>query len=281
MQVIIDSGGTKALWVWATGPQEQARTTTRGIHPYFMNEEEIAQTASQAKAQGPQEAVSRLFYYGTGCKAASARQRIESGLRVAFPETALIQVDSDVFGAARALCQTSPGIACIMGTGSNTCLYDGEAITSNRGGFGFILGDEGSGAAMGKMLLAAYLNDELARPIHNELAETFSLTNDGIIEAVYRQPAPNRYLAAFAPFILKHLSDPVIRQIAEFQISACLQRYVVPYEGSKVLPVHFTGSVAWHFRELAQKVALELGLHPGVFLPDPSEGLVRFHGRQG
>lgn len=277
MQIIIDSGGTKALWVWARGAEEQARTLTKGIHPYFMNEEEIAAVAQQARAQGP-EGVTKLFYYGTGCKAASARARIETGLRKAFPEVTVVQVDSDLLGAARALCQTAPGIACILGTGSNTCLYDGHHMISNKGGFGFILGDEGSGAAMGKMLMAAYLNEELTPDIHSALTQTFGLSTDHIIEAVYRQPAPNRYLAAFAPFILDHLYDSVLKSIADFQIRSCLQRYVVPYAGSHILPVHFTGSVAWHFRELVQQIILELGLLPGSFLPDPSEGLLRFHG---
>lgn len=277
MHIIIDSGGTKALWVWAEGSQEQGRTLTKGIHPYFMNEAEIAEVAQQARAQGPQ-GVAALFYYGTGCKAASARQRIEAGLRKAFPEVAAVQVDSDLLGAARALCQTAPGIACILGTGSNTCLYDGHDMVSNKGGFGFILGDEGSGAAMGKMLMAAYLNEELAPATHDALTQTFGLSTDHIIEAVYRQPAPNRYLAAFAPFILDHLYDPTLKNIADYQIRSCLRRYVAPYAGSDTLPVHFTGSVAWHFRELVQQVTLELGLHPGIFLPDPSEGLLKFHG---
>lgn len=276
MHLIIDSGGTKALWVWAEGGREVARASTRGIYPYFMSEQEIADLGSIAREATTQQA-SVIYYYGTGCKAISSRQHIARGLQKAFPDTTEILVDTDLLGAARALCQSRPGIVCILGTGSNSCSYDGDGITANHGGFGYVLGDEASGASLGKNLLSGYLNNELSPSVTQAMRQTYHPEPDAILEAVYRKEAPNRYLAGYAPFLLQYIEDPTIRRIVDHQFNSFLQRYIINYSNSDSLPVHFLGSVAWHFQEVMRECLQQNHLKAGNFLIDPMEGLVRFH----
>lgn len=276
MHLIIDSGGTKALWVWAEGTREVARASTRGIYPYFMSEEEIAATGASAREKTAAEAIS-IYYYGTGCKAENSRHHIARGLKKAFPDAFNILVDTDLLGAARALCQSQPGIVCILGTGSNSCSYDGTGITANHGGFGYVLGDEASGASLGKNLLSGYLNNELSPAVTQAMRETYHPNPDAILEAVYRKEAPNRYLAGYAPFLLEHIEDTTIRRIVDNQFNSFLLRYIVNYPNSDSLPVHFLGSVAWHFQGVMRECLQQNNLKAGNFLIDPMEGLVRFH----
>lgn len=279
MLLLVDSGGTKANWVFSQDGREIARVKTEGLHPLFMSDEQITSLLEQVLAQAPQ-LPEAIHYYGTGCRAKAIQDRLEQLIGKVF-QGAKVEVESDLLGTARALCQRSPGIACILGTGSNACLYDGTGIVSNIGGWGYVLGDEGSGAAIGKQLLADYLSGLVPAELKSELETTFHLSHDYIIDAVYRQPKPSRFLASFAPYMLSHVDQSYFYKLVYDQFVLFLNKYVSIYPQSAQLPVHFTGSVAWYFREILAKAVIAQGLKLGKVLADPMEGIVLFHSRGG
>lgn len=276
MKLIIDSGATKANWTLADQYIVQYQAYTQGIHPLLMSDDAMRTIAEEAQKKGIRAPTS-IFYYGTGCKVESSQIRIKKILQQVFPKAADIEVATDLLGAARALCQHSPGIACILGTGSNSCYYDGKNIVQNKGGFGFILGDEGSGAALGKDLMAAYLNEELPAAIRTALEKVYSLSPEALIEATYRQPAPSRYLAKFATFMLQNQADTLIRQIIQQQFELFIRKYILAYPQAKNLPIHFIGSIAWHFRPFIEAILKKTALLAGNFLNEPMEGLLAYH----
>ncbi|MDZ4679712.1 MAG: hypothetical protein SGI94_04680 [Saprospiraceae bacterium] len=273
--LIADSGGTKAAWALARDGRVIWQERTPGLPPSFLSDAEIIGLAKSIADQlvSPIEGV---YFYGTGCRESHACARMKKLLQVVFPKVPL-EVETDILGAARALCGYEEGIACILGTGSNACHCAAGQIVQNIGGLGFILGDEGSGAALGKTLIAAYLNHELPEDLHHALEKDYALHRDGIIDAVYRKPGPNRYLASFAPFVLQWLEHPYIAALAAQQFQAFFEKSVLKFSVDKSVPVHFTGSVATHFETLIRKTAQKMGLKAGSFLTDPIEGLAAFH----
>ncbi len=276
MNLVIDSGATKANWTLADGNAISLQVQTQGLHPLLMPDETLRALAQEAHQRGI-KAPRHIFYYGTGCKVESSRQRLQSVLRQVFPDATSVAVETDLLGAARALCQRAAGIACILGTGSNSCYYDGKQIVDNKGGYGFILGDEGSGADLGKQLMSDFLNAQIPPDLHQKLVAQYGLTPADVIEATYRRPAPSRFLATFAPFLLENMEAHYIKALVNVRIMAFLTKYVLAYRAAAQTPVHFTGSIAWYFRAQVEAALQKLQLQPGSFLPDPMEGLVRFH----
>lgn len=277
MNLIIDSGATKANWTLAHQQEIQLQVHTQGLHPLLMPNETLRALSEEARRRGISSA-SNIFYYGTGCKVESSRQRLRIILQQVFPKANRVEVDTDLMGAAQALCQRAPGVACILGTGSNSCLFDGEKITQNNGGYGFILGDEGSGAAIGKDLMADFLNKQIPGHLREQLIEKYKLTSAEIIESTYRRPAPSRYLASFAPFLLENIEEDYIHNLVKKQFVAFLKKYILTYDHVREIPVHFTGSIAWYFRSYVELALDQFHLQKGIFLPEPMEGLVQFHG---
>lgn len=214
--------------------------------------------------------LSEVRFYGAGCRDAQV-VRVTKLLQQTFLHAKIV-VASDLFGAAMSLCGKSPGIACILGTGSNSCLYDGSDIIANTPALGYILGDEGSGAVLGRRLLADLLKGQLSSHItelfHNEYGET---TAD-VIHKVYRSPFPNRYLASFAPFLKRYEASPEIREILESEFVRFLQRNIHPY-GRKDLPVHFVGGVAYHFQEILVSCVTGQGYKVGNILQAPFDAI--------
>lgn len=276
MNLIVDSGATKANWSLSEHGRLVHQVQTPGLHPLLMPDEILNSLVQEAQQQGITSA-KNVFYYGTGCKAESSKHRLGVILRQHFPMATVVEVDVDVLGAARALCQHEPGIACILGTGSNSCFYDGKNIINNKGGHGFILGDEGSGAALGKRLLADFLNHQIPEELHQNLIEKYQLVPSEVIESTYRRPNPSRYLASFAPFLLGHQENSYVRQLIENQMAIFLERYVIAYEHVFEIPIHFVGSIAWHFKSFVEVALQKYNLKTGIFLSDPMEGLIKFH----
>ncbi len=273
--LIADSGGTKAIWALVRNGKVVQRHRTPGLPPSFLSDAAVIEIATEV-AQQLTERVEGVYFYGTGCRELAAKARMKALLQQVFPDIPL-EVETDMLGAARALCGWEEGIACILGTGSNACHCQNGKILQNIGGLGFILGDEGSGAALGKDLLAAYLNQELPSDLHSTLGKNYTLQRDEIIEAVYRKPAPNRYLASFAPFVQQGLDHPYLRELAMRQFQAFFEKSVLKFSLDTAIPLHFTGSVACHFETLIREVAQQMGLQTGIFLNDPVEGLALFH----
>ncbi len=279
MNLIIDNGGTKAIWVVANNSEIVQRFNTAGIYPHHAKDEEFSAYIEEAKKE-IHHPVSKVFFYSTGSKLASQRDRINGLFAMAFGQEVQVEADTDLLAAARALCRTEPGIACILGTGSNSCLYDGNQILQNLGGLGFILGDEGSGAAIGKTLIKAYLDNFLPQELRTQMEERFGLTVENIIQNVYQNPGPNKYLATFARFAHDHRSHPFIAQILSEQFTKFFDLSVKVYPGYSDLPIHFLGSIANHFSEALKAAAGMAGVTIESFNQDPIPGLVQFHAKK-
>lgn len=277
MILIADSGSTKTDWRFVTSNSVLSQAQTAGFNPMYQEAEEIYQELKDVLLpQLAGNSPTAIYYYGAGCSSPERNQRVEEALRMAFPSSEAF-VDHDLLGAARALCGQNAGIACILGTGSNTCLYNGTDITDNVPSLGFLLGDEGSGAYMGKLLIKAYLYRELPEDLATSLKNTYSLTKDGILDAVYNSSIPSRYMATFAKFMFDKQKHPVVHAMIYENFAEFFERHVVKYEDHENLPVSFVGSIAFHFQDILKKVAQKYGLQIGTIIKSPSEGLIKYH----
>lgn len=249
---------------------------TAGTNPYFQTREEIAGEIREnlLPALGG-ERIDALFFYGAGCAFPEKNRIVEEAIAPYIPVP--IAVHSDLMAAARALCGTRPGIACILGTGSNSCLYDGREITEHISPLGFILGDEGSGAVLGKLLVGDCLKRQLPEPLIRKFMEQYELTPALLLEWVYKQPFPNRFLASLSRFLLENITEPSIYDLVYASFRSFFLRNVLLYPGAKSYPIHFVGSIAYYYQEVLRKAALSLGLKVGTVVQAPMEGLIRYH----
>lgn len=277
MKILVDSGATKANWVAVSEGKTVHQLQTQGISPYFLSDEGIVDVLREVRRSIPGP-VNELYFYSTGCKAEDQRRRMNQLLRLMFQEATQVQVETDMLAAARAMSQREAGIVCILGTGSNACRYDGSQIVETAGGLGFILGDEGSGAGIGKELIRSFLNREMPENLREDLNNHYHLTRDNILQSVYQLPYPNRFLSTFAPFAFEHREEPSIRELLDRQFSLFFQRSVILLEDCQHLPIHFVGSVAAFFQEEIARNAEPFGLQLANFQQDPMQGLVQYHG---
>ena len=276
MMLIADSGSTKTDWCVILDNTPIKRIGTKGLNPFFQSEEEIQQELTHSLLpQLPEGTIDSVYFYGAGCtpeKAPTLRRAIADSL----PIVGNIKAYSDMLAAARGLCGREAGITCILGTGSNSCFYDGKEIVNHISPLGFILGDEGSGAVLGKLLVGDILKNQLSPAIKEAFLKQFDLTVPEIIDRVYRQPFPNRFLASQSPFIAQHLEEPGIRQLVLGSFIAFLRRNVMQYDYTQY-PAHFIGSVAHCYKEILQEAAQETGIRIGKILQSPMEGLIQYH----
>jgi len=278
--LIADSGSTKTDWRLMTPRQAVEAYTTLGLNPYLQTEEGVFQEIDQnLRTKIPSQAatVDKIYFYGAGVANEEKAEFFRQTLRQVFPSALTVEAWSDLFGAARALCGTKAGIVCILGTGSNSCYYDGQTMVDNVPPCGYILGDEGSGTALGKKLLSAFLKRGLSAAASQKLIEQHQLTKDEILERVYKKPFPNRFLAGFAIFMRENLDDESIAKLIETGFEEFLDRNVVHYPQHKELPIHFTGSIAFYFREPLEKVLYQRQLQIGRIIKVPIDDLVEFH----
>lgn len=276
MMLIADSGSTKTDWCVILDNTPIKRIGTKGLNPFFQSEEEIQHELTHSLLpQLPEGTIDSVYFYGAGCtpeKAPTLRRAIADSL----PIVGNIKAYSDMLAAARGLCGREAGITCILGTGSNSCFYDGKEIVNHISPLGFILGDEGSGAVLGKLLVGDILKNQLSPAIKEAFLKQFDLTVPEIIDRVYRQPFPNRFLASLSPFIAQHLEEPGIRQLVLGSFIAFLRRNVMQYDYTQY-PAHFIGSVAHCYKEILQEAAQETGIRIGKILQSPMEGLIQYH----
>ncbi|MFN7116884.1 MAG: hypothetical protein ACK4TA_08810, partial [Saprospiraceae bacterium] len=262
MIVVVDSGATKADWKVVDGTESQI-IHSMGLSPVFHTEDFMYQEISKAFAgKIPTQKVEHVYYYGTGCWDGGRKGIVELALRRVFANAEIL-VEHDLLGAARAACGREPGIACILGTGSNSCLFDGENITDNVTNLGYMLGDEGSGVALGKMLIKAYFYREMPR----DLMPAFEIFHPGgrpaILDKVYGKETPNVYLASFMPFYAQHRDHFFIQMLLHDAFAEFIDRHARKYSGHLSIPVNFVGSVAFHFQNILRIVLEERAMRPG------------------
>lgn len=275
MILIADSGSTKTDWALVDNHQVIQEIKTKGLNPFQVSEEEIAdEIRSELLPHLPSPVVYAVHFYGAGCTP-EQQPCVEQALRAALTINGTCTVASDMLGAAIAVCGHEPGIACILGTGSNSCAYDGQRIVKNVSPLGFILGDEGSGASMGKYLLGNILKHQWPEDIIRRFNEQYDLPVADIIDRVYRQPRPNTFLASFMPFITQNLQEPVVYKFVKDNFRSFLCRNVKQYEGWNRLPIGFNGSIAQVLRKPLEEVIQEEGMHLGHIIKAPMEGLVQ------
>lgn len=276
MIIIADSGSTKTDWVLCNSNGIVARANTQGFNPTIQGSEEIfAHLAKELPGEFAAAAAKEIFFYGAGCAYDTANARMKEALRGIFA-TPEIYVYSDLLAAARAMCGNEEGIACIMGTGSNSCLYNGKEITDNTPPMGYILGDEGSGANLGRQLISDCVKKQLPKEIREAFMKEYSLDIPTILEKVYRTPMPNRWLASLVPFIQKHRNNAEISAMIKQCFRQFFQRNVMVYRHSW-LPIHIIGGIGISFTEEIKEAAESLGLYIGEIAQSPMEGLVKYH----
>ena len=280
MILLADSGSTKTDWCVVDNGQAVLTIKTKGTNPFFQTEEEIAQEINSALVpELPSTDIEDVFFYGAGCTPEKL-PILEAALRKHLHITGRCEVATDMLAAARSLCGHRPGIACILGTGSNSCAYDGEKIIKNVSPLGFILGDEGSGAVLGKTLVGDVLKNQLPQDIVKAFHDEYQLTNADIIDRVYRQKLPNRFLAGFVPFLAKHIDNAAVRQLVVDSFRRFLVRNVKQYDHWDRLPIGFNGSIAHYFRLPLEEALKAEGMTLGKIIQAPMEGLIAYHTNQ-
>lgn len=276
MMIIADSGSTKTTWVllhMETGERQTIHTS--GINPFYQDSGEIYKML-QEEFSAPVSGIGELHFYGAGCANPVVNETVREALQKYF-KAEIIEIASDLMAAARSLCRHEPGIACILGTGSNSCYYNGNTIEEQVSPLGFILGDEGSGAVLGKKLLADILKKQLPGHLIDRFFAEYPVNQADILDNIYRKPFPNRYAAGFTRFLAEHAGEPTIRGLVVTEFQAFFSRNVLQYTRVKELPVHFTGSIAWYFREMLEEAATGFGLQTGRIVQAPMEGLIGYH----
>lgn len=276
MVVIVDSGSTKADWKVVNG-QEVHSISTMGFNPVFHNSELIQSEVFKAFSKNtfPGE-TTHVYYYGAGCWDTRLKKVVEEALSQVFNHAA-INVEHDLLGAARATCGNQAGIACILGTGSNSCLYDGRDVVDNVTNLGYLLGDEGSGTHIGKRLIRAYFYRELPKELKNAMDEHFPGGRQTILDNVYGKGTPNVYLASFTRFLHQYRHHPYFQTLLYLSFSEFIDRHVRKYHGHLGLPIHFIGSVAYYFQETLQAILEERNMTLGQVIQKPIDNLVGFH----
>ena len=277
MILIADSGSTKTDWVLVKGSNDNLCFETKGLNPYFVSSDEIAAAVSiNIEVNSCSAEVDTIHFYGAGCSDPVRNKVLSDGLQKVFSK-AKINVHHDVYGSVIATCGDSSGISCILGTGSNACYYDGNCIDDGRPALGYILGDEGSGAYFGKQ----FLRDVLYRQLPNQMAEAFSedygFSKEDIFEKVYQEERPNAFLASMTHFIARHKQDPYVTKMLYDGFRDFVETHVCQFREHKSVPIHFIGSVAFHFQDQLRNVISDMALEQGKILQKPMTEMLRYH----
>jgi N-acetylglucosamine kinase-like BadF-type ATPase len=279
IKLIADSGATKTTWCLLENDKKKI-LSSQGLSPYFLKTEQIEQIVSsevQSKLKGVEP--DEIFFYGTGCINPGNEKLVKKALRNLFPNSA-INVTHDLMGAAKALCGDQKGVACILGTGSNSCYYDGKKIVKNSPGLGFILGDEGSGAYMGKKVVQYYLYNTFDPDLMDRFNAMFNTNSAEILESVYKKPLPNRYLASFVQLLVENRGHYMVENIIEDSFNDFFFHHVYKYKQSWTMPVNFVGSVAFGFKDVLKEICSSYELQLGKVLKNPMDGLIKYHSKK-
>ncbi|MBO5728225.1 MAG: ATPase [Paludibacteraceae bacterium] len=277
MILIADSGSTKTAWCLVRDSQIVKRFETAGINPFFQTEDEIvAQLKDGLLPEVEANCVENIYFYGAGCANPEKNKALE-GLLIDVLGAKTAFVASDMLGAARGLLGRESGIACILGTGANSGVYDGEDLVKGVYAGGYILGDEGSGGVLGKLLIADWVKKQMPQDIYDALTEEYGLTYLGIVDRVYKQAFPNRWLAQFTKFMSARREHPYIHNLLVEAFKGFFERNIKQYDEWKALEVGFVGSIAFYFNAELREAAEVCGIKLGKVMQNPIEGLVEYH----
>jgi len=281
MILIADSGSTKTDWRLIVDKDNVQEAYTEGLNPYFKTTEQVQQTITnvlllQFITKNPLE-IDAVYFYGAGCSSEDKRNVIEIALESVF-KNAEIVVEHDLLGAAIGVCGKQAGIAAILGTGSNSCYFDGEKVVENIPALGYVLGDEGSGAYIGKEVLKGYLNKEMEGAILQKFEMKFQPSLEEILDRVYKEELPNRYFASFAKWVGEEVeNEKYLQGIVIGALDAFFKKHICKYDKHQELPLNVVGSIGYHFMHLLHQVAESNNVKLGKVIKSPISGLVKFH----
>ncbi len=272
--LIVDAGSTKTEWVALDHGTVAHRISLNGFNPNYAGAEVFRSILD--KLPEPFHRAGSVFYYGSGCGSEAGWQVVSQALSDGFPQ-AKIAIETDMYGAARAVLGNGKGIACILGTGANSCLFDGDDICDRAVSLGYLVGDEGSGCYIGRKLVRAYFYNLMPLQLKREFEDCYHLNISEFIDKVYHQKEASKYLSGFTKFAGEHQEDPFISQLVKSCFRDFIEVFVLRYADCHALPIGFVGSVAYHFQGLLKACLEENGLTLGRVIQSPMEGLVRYH----
>ena len=278
MRLIADSGSTKTDWKLLNIDNSVKDIYTKGINPYMQDTDSIKKVLELELIPciDTSSEVKEIYYYGAGCSSEQPINSVTEAIRTFFP-SAKILVDHDLLGAARALCSKKSGVASILGTGSNSCSYNGEKIVKNIPSLGLYLGDEGSGGALGRKIIRAFMYQEMPIELYKSFNDEYKLTKEILLEEVYKKPLPNRYLASFALFAAKHKEHEFIQELIAENFQEFFMHHVNKYLRDDFTLFNAVGSIAFYFKEELETVALINGFDIGTIIKSPIDGLTLHH----
>lgn len=277
LTLIADGGATKTEWCLLSKGGRRKSFLTQGIRPYFLTTQEIAELVRTELLPSIKNViVTDLFYYGTGCLDPANARNVKNALKMIFPR-AYIEVGTDFLGAAKAVCGHQKGVACILGTGSNSCSFNGKKVTKNSPGIGYVLGDEGSGAYLGRKVLQYYLYETFDKELKAKFDARYQTSSALILDNVYRKPFPNRYIAGFTLFLAENRGHYMVENILEDGINDFFFQHLTRYKEAQQHPVGFVGSVAYGFKDVLKQLCDVYEFKLGKVLRTPMDGLVTYH----
>ncbi|MGM9827499.1 MAG: ATPase [Muribaculaceae bacterium] len=278
MKLIADCGSTKIDWCLIENGKVVKQVFTTGMNAVMLTEEEMAQriAAELMPELGSADGIEAVHFYGAGCISPEVCDNVANAIRKSIPAP-VINVATDLLAAARALCGHEAGIACIMGTGSNSCYYDGEKICDNVSPLGYILGDEGSGAVLGKILIGDVLKNQLPADLCEKFLKQYDLDRMAIIRRVYKEPQGNRFLASITPFLIQNIDRPEVHALVLNSFKSFFIRNIQQYPGYDKLKVNFIGSIAYYYKDVLTEAANACNCTVGTIIKSPMQGLIEFH----
>ncbi len=278
MIAIIDGGSTKCDWViLSQNHQLYLKTETPGFNPNIIQPNLIStEIQKNEKLNGLKDSLEKMYYYGSGCGVAENRAIVQLEMQKAFPNAEIL-VSEDLTAAAYSAYRGKPAIVCILGTGSNSCFFDGVAITSKLPSLGFLIGDEGSGSAIGKHLLRRFFMKKLPKDLHEDFVKTYNLSIEDALRNMYHNPRANAYLADFNKFVVTHKKHPYFQNMVFDEMKNFFEYHVLPYEESATAEINFIGSIAFYYEDILKAAAAELNLNVGFIVQKPIESLVNYH----
>ena len=275
MKLIAESGSTRTEWALVEDNHLVQRVFTEGLNPFFQTRREISRSVRLGLPESFfKKKLDQVYYYGAGCSSYEKKNILGASLVAQFKTP--IQVESDLLAAARGLFKCEAGIACILGTGSNSCFYDGKIIVKNVKAAGYISGDEGSGAVLGKLFLADLLKGLAPKELANEFHEKFRISVNDVMESVYNLPFPNRFLGTIAYFLGDYMDNEYVYNLLTNNLRSFFNRNVCQYDYINY-PIRFVGSLAYAYPDILQEVAQEFGVEIDVIEETPMNGLIEFH----
>ncbi|MEO5911930.1 MAG: N-acetylglucosamine kinase [Pelobium sp.] len=278
MILIADGGSTKTSWCLIDSKGKKILFNTEGYNPYFSDTDYIiASMKKNMPSDLPVDKIKEVYYYGAGVHNEEKADIVHRAMATIF-KSADVKIGHDLLAASRALLGDQRGFAAILGTGTNTCVYDGEYIELNIDSLAYILGDEGSGCYIGKKLLSDYIRGYMPKNVRDTFWETFKLSPDDILNAIYTKPLPNRFCASFSKFVYDITNNiEYSRNIVRSSFEDFFKNLVSHYPNYQDYEFNCIGSVAYNFRNVLEEVAIEYGMKMGKIMRSPIDDLVNYH----